>query len=197
MAILMHGVGKKIQMTVAGIFAGLVLTACASQPTSDLSWLDPQTGVTVTRAAEYVVFARDNSAMAAYARDFAYMGPVGVNRSGMREYYIWVGLWGSMRPDLTEVRDAFESITIVVDGEPMPLEVAGWTNGSIGVSRPVYLHPVAAGADAYYPVTIDQIRMIAEAGTVEIRAGGMSGVYLPWQTLDSAAFRRFVADGLL
>ncbi len=193
----MRGEGNKIRMTVAGIFAGLVLTACASRPTSDLSWLDTQTGVTVTRAAEYVVFARDNSAMAAYARDFAYMGPIGVNRSGRREYYIWVGLWGSMRTDLTEARDAFESITIVVDGEPMPLDVAGWTNGSIGVSRPVYLHPVAAGADAYYAVTFDQIRMIAEARTVEIRSGGMDGVYMPWQTFDSASFRRFVADGLL
>ena len=135
--------------------------------------------------------------MAAYARDFAYVGPIGVNRSGRREYFIWVGLWGSMRSDLTEVRDAFESITILADGEPMPLDVVGWTHGSIGVSRHAYVHPVAAGADAYYAVTIDQVRLIAEAGTVEIRVGGMGGVYLPWQTPDSAAFRRFVADGSL
>ena len=192
----MRGTRRRFRLSVAAVCMGFVLMACAAQPTGELSWLDPQTGVTVTRSAEYIVFARDNSAMAAYARDFAYLGPVGVNRSGRHEYFLWVGLWGSMRADLTAVRDAFESITIIADGEPMPLEVVGWIPGSIGISRPAYPHPVAAGADAYYAVTIDQIRLIAEAATLEIRTGGSGSAYLPWQTPDRDSFRRFLVDDL-
>ena len=184
----------RLRTAAAFLAAGVSLLGCSTQSAHELSSLDPRTGVTVTRAAEYVIFARDNSAMAAYARDFAYLGPVAVNHSGAREYYLWIGLWGSMRTDLTEVRDAFESLTIIADGEPMPLDVVGWTPDAIGVSRSVYVHPVAAGSDAYYAVTVDQIRMIAEASSVEIRPGGIGGVYLPWQALDTSAFERFVLD---
>lgn len=50
-------------------------------------------------------------------------------------------------------RDGFETIVIFADGEPLPLEVAGWTVAAIGASEPVNLKPVASAADAYYYVS--------------------------------------------
>jgi hypothetical protein len=68
-------------------------------------------------------------------------------------------------------RDGFETVIIYADGEPLPLELAGWTLDAIGVSEPVYVKPVASAADAYYRVTIDQIRLIAESKDIQLRVG--------------------------
>jgi hypothetical protein len=76
--------------------------------------------------------------------------------------------------NLTEHRDGFESIIIFADGEPLLLELSGWTPESIGTSEPVYLKPVAFSADAYYQVTADQIRLIAESKDIQLRTTGSS-----------------------
>jgi hypothetical protein len=72
-------------------------------------------------------------------------------------------------------------VVIFVDGEPLPLEVSGWTSSAIGASEPVFLKPVASAADAYYAVTVDQLRLIAEAADVRLQSTGPGGVsYEPW-----------------
>ena len=50
----------------------------------------------------------------------------------------------------------------------------GWTPKSIGASEPTYVKPVASTADAYYEVTADQIRLIADATDIRVRATGTS-----------------------
>jgi hypothetical protein len=35
----------------------------------------------------------------------------------------------------------------------------------------VYVKPVASAADAYYRVTVDQIRLIAESSDIQLRVG--------------------------
>jgi hypothetical protein len=104
-----------------------------------------------------------------------------------------------MRSGLTYQRDGFESITLFADGEPLQLELVGWTLESIGVSEPVYVKPVASAADAYYRVTIDQIRVIANASEIELHAGTAPvRVYLMWDRQGSAhaSMREFVDRGL-
>jgi len=89
------------------------------------------------------------------------------------------------RTDLA--RNGFESIVIFADGEPLPLEIAGWTAAAIGASEPVYLKPVASAADAYYEVTFDQLRLIAEAKDVRLHsAGPRTESYEPWDDQRSA-----------
>ena len=151
-------------------------TACASNPTSATrEFLDTATGVTVTSSRAPIVLYRDNPAAAAYARNVIHMGPIEVNRSGNYRYFLWVGIWNTMQPAGTDTsRDGFETIVIVVDGEPMTLELAGWTPAAIGTSAPVYSKPVASAADAYYPVTIDQLRFIAEGRDISLRTTGTS-----------------------
>ncbi len=76
------------------------------------------------------------------------------------------------RSDIMEHRDGFESIVIFADGEPLPLELSGWTPNAIGTSEPTYLKPVASSTDAYYQVTVDQIRLIAEATDIRLQTSG-------------------------
>ncbi len=162
--------------------------------------LDMGTGVTVTHATAPIVLYHDNSSYAAHARDYVYLGPVEINRMGDYSYYLWLGIWSTISDaERSFQRDGFESVTLYVDGEPLQLELVGWTLESIGVSEPVYVKPVASAADAYYRVTIDQIRLIANAREIELHAGTAPvRVYLMWDRQGSAhaSMREFVGRGL-
>jgi hypothetical protein len=74
--------------------------------------------------------------------------------------------------DTSHARDGLESIVIFANGEPLLLELSGWAPDVIGVSEPVYLSPAVAATDAYYQVTVDQIRLIAESTDIRLRTAG-------------------------
>ena len=182
------------------ILAMLLNTGCVSKTTLVEERLDLGTGVTVTHATAPIMLYRDNSAYAAHARDYVYLGPVEINRMGEYSYYLWLGIWSTISDaERSWQRDGFESITVYADGEPLQLELVGWTLESIGVSEPVYIKPVASAADAYYRVTIDQIRLIANAREIELHAGASPvRVYLMWDRQGSAhaALREFLDRSL-
>jgi len=175
----------------------LLAAACASGPRgATRDFLDTETGVTVTSSRAPIVLYRDNPSRAAYARNVVHMGPIEVNRSGSYRYFLWLGIWTTdQAPDLLSQRDGFESVVILVDGEPLSLDIAGWTPAAIGASAPAYLKPVASAADAYYPVTVDQIRFMAAAGELGLRTtGSATAEYRLWD--DPAVARRNLQEFL-
>ncbi len=149
------------------------IAGCSSSNEPVREKLDPLTAVTITSSASPLIFYRDNSAHAAHARDFVYVGPVRVNNMGGYRYFLWFGVWSAI-PDTppSSQRDGFETVTIFADGEPLQLSLAGWGPTSIGASEAVYLKPVASAADAYYEVTVDQIRFIAESRDLRLLSSG-------------------------
>lgn len=112
------------------------------------------------------------------------MGPILVNRMGEHAYFVWLGIWSTMQDRNASLqRDGFESIVVYADGEPLQLELQGWTIESIGVSEPVYVKPVASAADAYYRVTRDQVRLISQASEIRLQtSAGRKVTYEPWNT---------------
>lgn len=166
----------------------LLTNACSSNPVSVTNTLDPRTSVTITYVQSPMMFYRDVSGRAAHARDFVYLAPIEVNRSGSYRYYLWLGIWNTMKDAQDDLsRDGFESIVVFVDGEPLSLEIAGWTEDAIGASEPVYLKPVASAADAYYEVTSDQLRLLAEAKDIRLQSTGSRRItYEPWDDQKSA-----------
>jgi hypothetical protein len=178
------------------LLAVLSLAACVATGPAVSQQLDPQTGATVRQMRTPLVFYRDNNARAAYARDFAYVAPVAVNQMGEDNYFLWLGIWSSLEHHIAaEQRDGFESIVLFADGEPMRLDVEGWTLSTIGVSQPVYNKPTASAADAYYAVTLDQIRLIAQSTDLRLSAGtDRSVTYEPWDSQKTAMseLREFV-----
>ena len=176
------------------------LAACSSSAPLVSQTLDRQTGVTVLRATAPLILYRDNSAYAAHARDFVYLGPIEINKMGARSHYLWLGIWSTIRDDerLSTNRDGFESVVLFIDGEPLPLELAGWTLDTIGVSEPVYVKPVASAADAYYHVTLDQVRLLAGADRIELHVGTTGRrTFELWdqQAASRAGFREFAKHG--
>lgn len=169
--------------------AALVLLAgCSTSNPLISNKLDPVTAVTITFSDAPLVFYRDESGRAAFARNYIHLGPLEVNRSGSFRYYLWLGIWNTMQDAKSNVpRDGFNSIVVFADGEPLPLEVSGWTAEAIGASEPVYLKPVATSADAYYEVTIDHLRLIAEAKDLRVQStGAPRKSYEPWDNQATA-----------
>ena len=184
----------------ATLAVAMALAACGGTTALVSDRLDPLTGVTVTSATKPLVFYRDRSAQAAFAKDYVYLGPIEVNNMGHRNYFVWLGIWGSSdRVDRGSQMNDFESIVVYADGEPLNLEVGGWTPESIGLSESAYLKPVASATDGYYRVTIDQIRLMAEARDLELRAGSTYPQrYTPWDSASatSASMQAFLREVL-
>ena len=164
------------------------LTSCASFGASTFEKLDPVTSVTLTAVNTPMIFYRDNSGRSAYARNFAYIGPIQVNRSGQYRYFLWIGIWSTgQESDDARRRDGLESPVIFLDGEPLQLNLAGWTPEAIGASESVYEKPVASGIDAYYEITIDVIRLLVNASDVRLTTGSVSqDHYEPWNDQQAA-----------
>ena len=151
----------------------LVLSSCATPDSPIFNKLDPVTATTIAFSGVPFIFYRDSPGRAAFARDYVYFGPIEVNRSGSYRYYLWLGIWSTMQHiDGPEPRDGFEKVFLFVDGELLSLEIAGWTPATISASEPVYVKPVASAVDAYYAVTVDQIRLIAEATDLRLISSG-------------------------
>ncbi len=160
---------KRVGLPALATVLVVTITACASTSKLTSIYLDPRTGNTVTSNITPILLYRDNSAYAAYARDYVQLGPIEVNRSGQFRYFLWVGVWSTVQdPDSTNQRGGFDTVTVFADGEPLNLQLSGWTPNAIGASKAVYLKPVASAADAYYEVTIDQIRLLAEAQSIRL-----------------------------
>jgi hypothetical protein len=181
--------------------AVIVLTAsCAGTGELTASKLDLVTGVTVTYDRDPLVFYRDNFGKAAHARNILYVGPIEVNRSGTYRYYLWLGIWDTGNdPNNERTRDGFESITIFADGEPLSFDVSGWTADAIGASASVYTKPVASAVDAYYEITVDHLRLLAEAKDIRVQSSGSKPVvYEPWdnQVSAKAGLREFLRNSV-
>ena len=169
---------------------------CSSSTALTGEKLDPVTSVTIRYSGHPLVFYRNVSGRAAFAKDYVDLAPVEINRGGDYRYYVWLGIWTVNREASTvATRDGFESIVLIADGEPLQLEITGWSIDAIGASEPVYVKPVASAADAYYELTFDQLRQLAEADNLRLQIGeGDSDVFEPWdkQRPGKAALIEFV-----
>lgn len=176
----------------ANLILAFLVAACSSTGGTVRETLDPVTAVTITRSSESVIFYQDHSSRAAFARDYVNIGPFQVNRMGDRRFYLWLGIWTTLPAEIRgDQRDGFESVTLFADGEPLTLRVAGWTPDAFGGSEDIYNKPVASAADAYYEVTLDQIRLIAAAKDLRLLAEGpRGGSYELWDN-SQAAMNRF------
>lgn len=185
-----------VKSLILCVVAAALLTACGGSKPLVQDSLDLKTGVTVTRATDSVIFFRNRSAYAANDREYIYLGPIEINKMGQRSYYLWLGIWNQSEDvKMAPTQNDFESVVILADREPLDLQVMGWNPAKIGMSEPVYVKPVESAIDAYYGVTIDQIRVIAEARDLEIRTGPSEREHFqPWESSEAATdgLRAFV-----
>ena len=167
-------------LTMTTALMALVLSACAAS-TQATSRLDVN-GLTVVTLDEAIVLARPGRQLAAAAGDYAYLGPVEINRMGKRDYFLWVGLASTIDRSLVGVpAPDVQVLAVVIDGRPMLLPLALWST-ELDQSPYKTLAPLYATFAAH--ASLDQIRRISNAESVEVHLVSDSGVtrrYQKWQ----------------
>jgi len=165
---------NRARAAILTVVACLSLVACtATTPVTDE--FDEGTGVTISYSQPPIILSRETPGYGAYARNVVQVGAIEVNRSGTRQYFLWLGIWNTVQSaTAADHRDWFDSIVVFADGEPLLFDIRGWTADTIGTSNPVYNKPVASSVDAYFPVSLDQIRLIANAQDIRLEAVGSS-----------------------
>ncbi len=170
-----------------GLFTALavLMQGCAAEMERS-SRLD-SSGLTVATEPNAVVFANPVRTFAAGARDYAYLGPVEINRMGERQYYLWVGLASTIDQDYVQREPPkADTLALIVNGEPMMLPLTAWETD---LDLPPYESPAPVYATFSAATTVDQIHRIADAEFVElylIAGDALDARYLPWDRLWTA-----------
>ena len=167
----------------------LAMSGCASAPVVE-SRFDEQTGLTLVWLDEPVVLAYTVPRVATTARDYAYLGPLQLNRLGEIESYVWVGVASTLdRAAIDEQPPALTHLVLLLDGVPMQLQLEPWTEGV----EPPYVIPAPLLFSQQARVAGDQLQRIASARRVEARfttADGVDRRYTLWRG-DYSAWNQF------
>ncbi len=166
----------------------LSLLGCTSLNSTIEERFDPLTGATVTAAGGTMILYSNDSGKAAFSRSLLNVGPLQIIRNGTYHYYLWLGIWGTVQdPEEAEQRDGFETLVLYLDGEPLALKLTAMNEESIGASERMFDRPVASSLDAYYEVTRDQLRVLANATVIHLRtSGSRPRTYEPWRDQQQA-----------
>ncbi|MDH3505942.1 MAG: hypothetical protein OEQ25_02280 [Gammaproteobacteria bacterium] len=163
------------------------LLGCQSLPDrSAPSRLDPRTGVTVSTADDVLVFARTEGRYSRSARDYVYLGPVELNRQGLREYFLWVGVATTLdRGYLAPEIGVPTKLQLMLRGEPMEFSLRPWAEIAPGLNAlSSYQTSVELQHELGARVTRDQLRLLetARAESLRVTTGnGGTKLYQAWQ----------------
>lgn len=130
-------------------------------------------------------------------RDYVQVGALEVNRQGALEYYLWLGI--SVQKEFGEEDkhpEGFAAIELVSSDERFQFDIAGWSHDAIGASEPVYQKLFATSDDAYYKVTIDQLRLLTDVESLKLRTTGAEPrEFISWyrQTTFAGEIQEFIS----
>jgi hypothetical protein len=168
--------------TILGIAILTLISACATQQPPVVEKLDELTAVTITYSRTPYILSQDTTFDRANERSFLQVGSIEVNQMGSLDYYLWLGI--SDMSEISSAQDrpeAYESIVLVADNAEMRFDVLGWAATAIGASEPVYNKLFATSLDAYYPITLDQLQLLADAADLKLRTKNPAArEFIPW-----------------
>lgn len=164
----MRGPAYILLLASAGLLAG-----CSGGP-SVRSTTDGATGMTVVSMSEPVVLARRQPGLAEAARDYLYIGPVGLSERGRYQQYLWLGLGSTIDRPLAAVSfPEPKAVVLLLDGVPMALDIQAWpAEGTLPYEVSVNTELSLAAR-----VTQSQLHRIAGAAEVEAVVELQDGAY--------------------
>lgn len=185
-------------LALAILVMAALLAGCAGQRTGPeaIESFDERTAATLTRVPEPLVFYVEEPTLAANARDYLHLAPVTINRGGAVSRWLWVATWSSIDRGAgrgTESPAALSGLQLVVDGEPMELDMASAQAAVDGLRDSPYGLPVATAVQWYVPVTATQLERMARARTVTLASEHGASGGRSWQrwSPDPATLRAF------
>jgi hypothetical protein len=170
-----------------GCLAALAfLSACAAGQPPVVEKLDDLTAVTITHSRTPLFLSPETETTGTTAREFVQIGVIEVNQMGALEYFLWLGIWDRDIFNSGEAQpDGYASIVIVTEAESLPFEIHDWNHASIGTSERAYEQIFPEELDAYYEVSLEQIKMLAEATSLKLQTTGPEAKrFVPWYNQD-------------
>ena len=177
-----------IRRFLAATVAAALIASCGTADPGRRAgeYLDDATGATITRVEQPFVLFSDDPARAANARDYLSAAPLAVNQSGRRSWWLWLGLWSTIDRGVS-VGDArladVAAIQLIVDGEPMELDLDARVDRIPGVTSVPYAAPVTTARPFMLPLTASQVTRLGRGTSILIRtelAGGTVLLWEPW-----------------
>lgn len=173
------------RVLAAAAVAALIASCGAASPGQRASdYLDEATSATITRVDQPFNFSSADPARAANARDYISAAPLAVNQSGRRSWWLWLELWSTIDRGITvgEARLAdVAGIQLIVDGEPMDLDMEARAGSIPGVTHLPYAAPVATARTIILPLTGSQVARLSHGTSIVIRTDMVGGGALLWQ----------------
>lgn len=184
----MDPVARATRHAAWAVLALLAASSCGGGAPARRAWeeLDPATGTTVRRAAAPLVFASDDPARAANARDYVAVAPLEVIRGTQHGRWLWLAVWSTIdrrvtngEPDLPELL----AVRLVADGEPVDVDFGAAVASVPGAGRGPYAAPVGSARIFFVPLTASQLARLARAASVGLavtRAGDAERRWERW-----------------
>ena len=161
------------QLCIPGGLVLVLLSACASQPSSkSVEYLDERTAMTVgslKEPIELVPSLRQGGGLQVLGSlvgkkiSFAYLGPVEWDRSGAIVYGLWIHIApGNDRP-IADIRSP-TALTLILDGGTRVLTPIDAPQ----LGRGAYQAAASWGQTAYFELTVEMLRQMAASEKLEL-----------------------------
>ena len=180
------------------VLAGMLLAACGTAAPGQRAteYLDESSGVTITRVAAPFTFYSDDPSRAANARDYLDAAPLALNRSGTYSWWLWLGEWSTIDRGASGGDGQMPDIAVlqlIVDGEPMELDMQSRTGRIPGAGPLPYVGTVDTARSILLPLTSSQVARVGRATRIGIRTQMADGEARHWQPwLSRAKWTNFV-----
>lgn len=166
----------------------LALAGCAAGPAPVIEKLDDQTSVYITHARTPLIMSPDARYSDSAAREYVQIGAIEVNRMGSLQYFLWLGIWDYEHVNSgNEYPAGFETVNFEVDGDVLSLDLLSWSHEDIGTSERTYKKIFDEDVDAYYQVTLEQIKLLSNAKDIRLRTTSTAPKeFVPWYNQEKA-----------
>jgi len=102
--------------------------------------------------------------LAANARDYLNLGVVAINRSGERTYWLGVVAWSTIDRTATDAGSARPGrLRLVYAKDSVELSPVAEGRVAVGLDRPEFAGPATRYSEDWYPLSVEQLRRLAEA----------------------------------
>ncbi|MGI9202776.1 MAG: hypothetical protein ACR2Q3_02130 [Woeseiaceae bacterium] len=166
----------------------LAILGCAAAPLPVVEKLDGRTSVYITHPRTPLIMSPDAHYSDSSAREYIQIGAIEVNRMGSLEYFLWLGIWDYEHVNSDhEYPAGFETVRFIADEEELTLARHSWSHVEIGTSERLYKKIFDEDVDAYYQVTLEQIRMLSSATDLKLRTTSATPKeFVPWYNQERA-----------
>jgi len=163
----------RIPLILAMLLVGWVAGCADRSATKPIEVLDERTGVTVGALKEPIELAPSTQSAALASRtqaNFAYLGPIEWNRSGIISYGLWVHIVPGSDRQPADIH-APETLAVMLDDGPLVLPLTETPK----LGRAPYRQVAPWGQTAYFDLSVDGLRRMAASRKLDLRVRAIDG----------------------